>query len=650
MTVTTPGTYTYGESLTYQATVTGVDSSTDGEMVSFTVGSTTLCSGPLSSGIASCSSTLAPGGSDTVTATYMTDGNFDTSSGTYLFSVGLVSTSTSVSVTTTGSYTYGESLTYQVTVTGVDSSTDGEMVSFTVGSTTLCSGPLSSGIASCSSTLAPGGSDTVTATYMTDGNFDTSSGTYLFSVGLVSTSTSVSVTTTGSYTYGESLTYQVTVTGSPGTYSESPSGSVSLTANGTELCTVNLTAVADTNSTTGSCQSAAAPGGSDTVTASYQGDPNYSSSSGTTPITVGTASTSTSVSVTTTGSYTYGESLNYQATVTGVDSSTNGETVSFAVGSTTLCSGTLSSGTASCSSSKAPVGSDTVTASYQGDPNYSSSSGTTPIALGEATTTPTVSVTTKPTTYTYGESLTYQITVTANPAGSYQASPSGIVTVSVSGTALCTAQLTSVANTNATTGTCSSTDAPAGSDTLSAYYYGDTNFQPSSGTETATVAKASTSTSVTFGPSTIGYGTGVTYSVTVQPGSSVNLANSENYPTGDVDIFVGPASGVGDIEVCQAPLDPGLFQGTCVGTTAPVGSDKVTATYDGDPNFDGSAPFTAATTLTVNKGSQTISFIPPSSGTVGDTVDPVGDCDIRGSGRLLRRPLEWSRSLQRLRQ
>ena len=234
MTVTTPGTYTYGESLTYQATVTGVDSSTDGEMVSFTVGSTTLCSGPLSSGIASCSSTLAPGGSDTVTATYMTDGNFDTSSGRYLFSVGLVSTSTSVSVTTTGSYTYGESLTYQVTVTGVDSSTDGEMVSFTVGSTTLCSGPLSSGIASCSSTLAPGGSDTVTVTYMTDGNFDTSSGTYLFSVGLVSTSTSVSVTTTGSYTYGESLTYQVTVTGSPG-YFESPSGSVSLTANGTEL-------------------------------------------------------------------------------------------------------------------------------------------------------------------------------------------------------------------------------------------------------------------------------------------------------------------------------------------------------------------------------------------------------------------------------
>ena len=446
----------------------------------------------------------------------------------------------------------------------------------------------------------------------------------------------MSVTTSGSYTYGETLTYQVTVApGSAGNYVAPPTGgSINVDVNGTTLvCTVpSLTPVGTSDTSTGSCSSSDLPSGSDTLSASYPGDSNYASSMGTSPVTTGLAATTVTVSPSS-GSSTYGQSVSYQVSVTasatGTAAASPGGTVSVVVSGATVCTATLTSApntnttTGSCTSPNAAVGADSVTVSYSGDTNFSSSGSSISSTLTVAEAPTTTSVTVSPSgSYTYGESLTYTVTVTAPSDGTYQSLPSGDATLTINGVGFCTSSLTpATSNPYTWTTSCeATTDTPAGTDTLSVSYPGDSNFQPSSHSETATVAKASTSMSVTFGPSTIGYGTGVTYSVTVQPGSSVNLANSENYPTGDVDIFVGPANGVGDVEVCQAPLDPGLFQGTCVGTTAPVGSDTVTATYDGDPNFDGSAPFTAATKLTVNKGSQTISFSPPSSGTVGDTV------------------------------
>jgi hypothetical protein len=47
-----------------------------------------------------------------------------------------------------------------------------------------------------------------------------------------------------------------------------------------------------------------------------------------------------------------------------------------------MCSATLASGTASCSSTKAPVGSDTVTATYKGNANFAPSVGTTMMVVG----------------------------------------------------------------------------------------------------------------------------------------------------------------------------------------------------------------------------------------------------------------------------
>ncbi len=71
-----------------------------------------------------------------------------------------------------------------------------------------------------------------------------------------------------------------------------------------------------------------------------------------------------------------GHATTYQVSVTSGSGTPTGG-VNFTIGSTNLCSTTLVNGTGSCTSAQAPLGADTVAATYIGDPTYASSSGTT---------------------------------------------------------------------------------------------------------------------------------------------------------------------------------------------------------------------------------------------------------------------------------
>jgi len=79
-------------------------------------------------------------------------------------------------------------------------------------------------------------------------------------------------------------------------------------------------------------------------------------------------------------STTPGSRVAYSAAVSATAGTPSG-TVSFAVGSTSLCSAELSAGTASCAASDAPVGTDTVTARYGGNSNFAASSGSTSLQV-----------------------------------------------------------------------------------------------------------------------------------------------------------------------------------------------------------------------------------------------------------------------------
>jgi large repetitive protein len=56
-------------------------------------------------------------------------------------------------------------------------------------------------------------------------------------------------------------------------------------------------------------------------------------------------------------------------------------TISFAVGSATLCTAVLSGGVAACGATGAPKGTDTVTGTYSGGNGYASSSGTATLTV-----------------------------------------------------------------------------------------------------------------------------------------------------------------------------------------------------------------------------------------------------------------------------
>lgn len=220
----------------------------------------------------------------------------------------------------------------------------------------------------CTATNVPLGTSTVTATYSGHANNDGSSSSFTMFLGQVTvTSTSVEP---AHVLQGQLVTYSATVTAPAG---GSPSGSVSFSAGESPLCTAPIVGGS------ASCSTASAPFGVDAATASYSGDTQFAGSMGWTSVDV-VAPPSTSISVAVTpASAEFGQSVTYSATVSGPPGAgAPTGTVIFTIGSIEICSGALTQGSTTCSSSKARPGVDTVTATYSGDSSFAfSQAGTT---------------------------------------------------------------------------------------------------------------------------------------------------------------------------------------------------------------------------------------------------------------------------------
>jgi hypothetical protein len=99
-------------------------------------------------------------------------------------------------------------------------------------------------------------------------------------------------------------------------------------------------------------------------------------------------STTTTVSVSPMSSI-LGAAVTYSASVTSAGGTLTG-TVTFTVGTTTLCTtAALVGGAASCSTSMAPEGTDTVTGTYSGSSSFTASSGTTTLVVSAPSAAPT---------------------------------------------------------------------------------------------------------------------------------------------------------------------------------------------------------------------------------------------------------------------
>ena len=189
-------------------------------------------------------------------------------------------------------------------------------------------------------------------------------------------------------------------------FGTNPTGSVSFAANGTSLGTEALA------NGTAALQTSFANAGSYTVTATYEGDSNNTAStSPAVAITITPAASSTTLQAP--GGGNVNGQITLKATVSGDNPSGS---VSFAAGSTSLGTATLTSGVASLQTSFAAAGSYSVTATYQGDSNNAASTSSAATILIAA---PDFTVTATPTSGTITPGQTATFTFTVNPVGGY---------------------------------------------------------------------------------------------------------------------------------------------------------------------------------------------------------------------------------------
>jgi len=557
VTVTTSGSSVYGHSVTVTASVPAGPTGT----ITIVSGGVTLGSGTITStsGTVTVNTTTLPVGNDLITANYGGDNLNNPATGSVTQTVTKASPTESVSSSINPS-TANQSVVFTASV----SSNATGNVTFTNGSNVLGTSTVVNGVATISSSTLPIGSDTITATYNGDANNNTATATLTQTVNKATPT--VIVTTSGTSTYGSPVT--ITATVPPGT-----TGTITITSSGTPLGsgTVNTTTGAVTITTT------VLPVGSDPITASYGGDTNDNPATGTT----------TQIVNKTTPVVTLTSSVNPSApsqsvTFTAALPSGITGTVTFTAGSTPLGTSTLTSGTAAISSSSLPTGSVLITAIYNGDTNNNSATANLTQVVGK--TTPPVTVTTSGSS-TYGGSVTITTTV---PPGT-----TGTITVTSGGVTLGTGTVNSSGTVTITT-----TSLPVGSDPITSSYGGDSNNNPATGTTTQIVNKVSPTEALS---------------------SSINpsVANQVVVFTASV-----PSSATGTITFNNGSAVLGtvaLSKGvaTLSTSTLPIGSDSITATYNGDAN-DNSA--TATLTQVVNKATPTVVVTTSGSSTYGNPV------------------------------
>ena len=540
VTVTTSGPSTFGQPVTITSSVPVGPTGT----ITITSGGVTLGSGTITSsnGTVTITTTSLPVGSDPIIATYSGDGSNNSANATTTQTV-TKANSTSTLTSSPNPSLPGSSVTFTDTLLPAGAT---GTVTFTSGSTTLGTSAVTGGVATLSNSTLPLGADVVTATYSGDGNYNSSVATLTQNV--AKTTPVVTVITSGTSVFGQSVTITASVpTG--------PTGTITITSGGVTLGSGSITSSNGTvtiNTTT-------LPVGSDLITATYGGDATNNSATGTATQTVTKASPTETLASSLNPSI-FNQSVTFTATLP-----TNATgTVSFTNGTTALGTSTVSSGVASVVISTLPVGADPITATYSGDANNNTATATLTQTVSKAN--PTLTVTTSGTS-TFGAPVTITTTL---PIGT-----TGTVTVTSGGVTLGSGPV------NTTTGTVviTTTSLPVGSNTITASYGGDSNNNPATGTTSQTVNKASPAVILTSSANPSAVNQSVTFTATL-PSSA----------TGTVT-FTSGATALGTV-----PLSGGVATATT--SALPLGSDPITATYNGDGNNNSA---TATITQTVNK-------------------------------------------------
>ena len=605
----------HGQTVTFSVTVSAVAPATGTPTgtVTFSDQSGSLGTGTLNgSGVATFSTSTLSTSKHTVTASYSGDSTFsgsnDSASATPLVqTVNQASTTTTVASATDPSV-FGQMVTFTATIAPVPpgAGTPTGTVNFTEGTLTLASSVTLNGSdqATFATALLGPGTHTITAAYSGDTNFATSTGNDSASPQVVNQA--ATTTTVGSApnpsVFGQPVTFTATVTPvSPG--AGLPSGTVDFKEGTTDLTPGGVTLSGGVATFTASTLTV----GTHTITAVYSGDTDFKTSTGddsTSPQVVNKASTTTTLASTPNPSVS-GQTVTFTATVAAVSPGTGTPTgtVNFTEGAATLASGVTLNGSdqATFTISSLAVGSHTITATYSGDTNFTTSTGSdsaSPQVVNKASTTTTVGSTPNPSVS--GQTVTF--TATVAPVSPGEGTPTGTVNFTEGAATLAT----SVTLNGSDQATFTISSLAVGSHTITAVYSGDASFSTSTGSDSASpqvVNKASTTTMVGSAPNPSVSGQTVTFTATVAP-----VSPGEGTPTGTVSFTEGATT------LATSVTLNGSDQATFTISSLAVGSHTITAAYSGDTSFTTSTGSDSASPQVVNKAS-TIT-------TVGSTPNP----------------------------
>ncbi len=308
------------------------------------------------------------------------------------------------------------------------------------------------------------------------------------------------------------------------------------------------------------------------------------------------ALTGTSTAVTG-GSSVVGQSASFTATVTplGAGTPTGTVTFNFGDGSPTSVVALNVSDQAAASHAYAVLGTYTVTATYNGDSNFTVSLGSNTQIVAQASTSTALLSSQSPSVFGQAVTFTATVSVLAPGAGAPTGSVtfnfgdgSPVFTQSVNGSG----QAAAPAHTYATIGTFTAT----------ATYGGDTNFTGSLGNFTQIINQAATTVTVVTSQSPSGVAQPVTFTATVAPTApgAGTPTGSVTFNFGDGNLFTSTVNGSG--------------QASATHTYATVGTFTVSATYSGDTNFSGNSGLVTQSLTTATSTTLTSSQNPSNIG------------------------------------
>ena len=590
----------FGQSVTLTA---AVQPSLSGDLAS---GSVTFFDGANSLGTANLSNDSAQltisnlsQGAHSLTVKYNGDSNFASStSSTLTQTISQASTATTLA-SGLNPASFAQSITFSVSVQPSAGGTPTGTVTLMDGATSLASGTLSgAGGAQITVGGLSAGSHSITAVYGGDANFTSStSATLVETVNAASTTTTISSSANPS-AFHQAITFTAVVQLPAGT---TATGSVTFMDGSTSLGSAAL------SSNSAQLTLSALTTGTHAITAVYSGNANLSAStSAALSQVVNAASTTTSVTSSQTPSA-FGQSVTFTATIQTAFGSSPTGTVTFLDGAATLATVSVSGNAAQLSLSGLSLGSHSITAKYNGDPNFTAStSASFAQSVTQAATTTNVTSNSNPSSY--GQSVTFSALV--SPA--YTGIPTGTVTFFDGGTSLGSAGLSG----GVATLTTAATSLLAGSHSITANYNGDSNFLASASTAfTQIVNPAATSTTLSSSANSSAAGKSVTFTANVSSSVTGTLTGTVNfYLDGGTTPIASSSLSVGSAHFSTSSLGAGFHTLTAafISSNSNFGSSTSASLMQSITDF----------TITASPSSNTISR--GSSGTYTLTLTPLG--------------------------